>query len=131
MPGNSRLVIYLTAIDTVVIGNFHIQPYRLAALDTILVRGQTALQGAADRDDIEVVTISIINPISEFVSQYIDKILVTPQDDETLKLEIKIFTGETMERYLNNLRQKACVAFAEDETLMGRTGHTSKKMIPI
>lgn len=65
----------------------------------------------------------------EFVSQYIDKILVTPQDDETLKLEIQIFTGETMERYLNNLRQKACAAFSEDETLLGRTGHTSKKMI--
>lgn len=65
----------------------------------------------------------------EFVSRYIDKILVTPQDDGTLKLEIKIFTGETMERYLNNLRQKACAAFAEDETLLGRTGHTSKKMI--
>lgn len=65
----------------------------------------------------------------EFVSQYIDKIFVTPQDDGTLKLEIKIFTGETMERYLNNLRQKACAAFAEDESLAGRTGHTSKKMI--
>ena len=32
-----------------------------------------------------------------------------------MKLEIKIFTGETSEKYLENLRE--------------RTGHTSKKMI--
>lgn len=67
----------------------------------------------------------------EFVSQYIDKILVTPQDDGALKLEIKIFTGESAEEYLNYLRQRACAAFAEDETLLGCTGHTSKKMKPI
>lgn len=65
----------------------------------------------------------------EFVEQYIDTIFVTPQEDGSLKLEIKIFTGETTEKYLNNLRQKACAAFAEDETLMSRTGHTTKKMI--
>ncbi|WP_449290461.1 recombinase family protein [Oscillibacter ruminantium] len=65
----------------------------------------------------------------EFVSQYIDKIFVTPQDDGSLKLEAKIFTGDTTEKYLNNLRQKACAAFAPDDSLTGRTGHTSKKMI--
>ncbi|MEG1577964.1 MAG: recombinase family protein, partial [Oscillospiraceae bacterium] len=57
----------------------------------------------------------------EFVSQYIEKIFVTPQDDGTMKLEVKIFTGETTEKYLNNLRQKACAAFAPDETLAGCT----------
>ena len=51
----------------------------------------------------------------EFVDQYIDKIFVTPGPDGSMKLEIKIFTGETSEKYLQKL------AF--------RTGHTSKKMI--
>ena len=65
----------------------------------------------------------------EFVEQYIDKIFVTPQDDGTMKLEIKIFTGETTEKFMNSLRQKACAAFSEDESLSSRAGHTSKKMI--
>lgn len=56
---------------------------------------------------------NIIN--KEFIDKYIDKILVTPQDDGTMQLEIKIFTGETTEKYLSKLR---C-----------RTGHTFKKMI--
>jgi len=36
----------------------------------------------------------------EFVSQYIDKIFVTPLEDGTLQLEIKIFTGDSTQRYL-------------------------------
>ena len=55
----------------------------------------------------------IIN--KDFIDRYIDKIFVTPQDDGTMRLQIKIFTGETTEKYLSHLR--------------GRTGHTSKKMI--
>ena len=55
----------------------------------------------------------IIN--KEFVEQYIDKIFATPQADGSMLLQIKIFTGETTEKYLSNLR--------------GRTGHTFKKMI--
>ena len=55
----------------------------------------------------------IIN--KEFVDKYIDKIFAAPQDDGSLRLQIKIFTGETTEKYLANLR--------------GRTGHTFKKMI--
>lgn len=54
----------------------------------------------------------IIN--KEFVDRYIDKIFVTPEDGR-LKLQIKIFTGETTDKFLTNLR--------------GRTGHTFKKMI--
>ena len=54
----------------------------------------------------------IIN--KEFVDRYIDKIFVTPEDGR-LKLQIKIFTGDTTDKYLTNLR---C-----------RTGHTFKKMI--
>ena len=51
----------------------------------------------------------------EFVAEFIDKILVTPENDHTMRLDIKIFTGETSQRYF--------------EKLAGRTGHTSKKMI--
>ena len=51
----------------------------------------------------------------EFVSKYIDKILVTPEDSSTMRLDIRIFTGETTSRYLDKLKS--------------RTGHTSKKMI--
>ena len=54
----------------------------------------------------------IIN--KEFVDRYIDKIFVTPEDGR-LKLQIKIFTGDTTDKYLTNLR--SC------------TGHTFKKMI--
>jgi len=52
---------------------------------------------------------------SDFVSKYIDKILVTPEEDGSMRLDIKIFTGETTQKYLANLAR--------------RTGHTFKKMI--
>ena len=51
----------------------------------------------------------------EFVEQYIDKIFATPEEDGSMRLQIKIFTGETTDRYLQKLR--------------GRAGHTFKKMI--
>ena len=51
----------------------------------------------------------------EFVDEFIDKIFVTPENDHTLRLDIKIFTGEATMRYF--------------EKLAGRTGHISKKMI--
>lgn len=51
----------------------------------------------------------------EWVNKYIDKILVTPEEDGSLQLDIKIFTGETTQKYLANLRS--------------RTGHTFKKMV--
>ena len=54
----------------------------------------------------------IIN--KEFVDRYIDKIFVTPEDSR-LKLQIKLFTGDSTDKYLANLR--------------GRAGHTFKKMI--
>ena len=54
----------------------------------------------------------IIN--KEFVDKYIDKIFATPENG-CLRLQIKIFTGETTEKYLSALRS--------------RTGHTFKKMI--
>jgi hypothetical protein len=54
----------------------------------------------------------IIN--KEFIDRYIDKIFVTPEDGR-LRLQIKILTGKTTDKYLANLRS--------------RTGHTFKKMI--
>ena len=51
----------------------------------------------------------------DFVDKYIDKILVTPEEDGSARLDIKIFTGETTQKYLANLKS--------------RTGHTFKKMI--
>ena len=52
---------------------------------------------------------------TEFVSKYIDKIFVTPEEDGSLRLDVKIFTGETTQKYLAKLRS--------------RTGQISKKMI--
>jgi len=51
----------------------------------------------------------------EFVEEFIDKIYVTPENDHTMRLDIKIFTGEATQRYF--------------EKLAGSTGHTFKKMI--
>ena len=51
----------------------------------------------------------------EFVDKYIDRIFVTPQEDGSLRLQIKIFTGEVTDKYLESLRS--------------RSGHTFKKMI--
>ena len=52
---------------------------------------------------------------ADFVTKYIDKILVTPEDDGSMRLDIKIFTGENTQKYLTKLAL--------------RTGHTFKKMI--
>ena len=48
----------------------------------------------------------------EFVDKYIDKILATPEDSNTLHLQIKLYTGEVVDKYLSGLRV--------------RTGHTFK-----
>ena len=68
----------------------------------------------------------IIN--KEFVDKYIDKIFATPEEDGSLRLQIKIFTGESTEKYLQNLRASAARRQGE-EKLAGCTGHTFKKMI--
>ena len=52
----------------------------------------------------------------EFITKYIDKIFVTPEDN-VLRLEIQVFTGKTCEKYLSNIRS--------------RTGQMSKKMCPV
>ena len=51
----------------------------------------------------------------EFVERYIDKIFVTPGDEHTAHLEVRIFTGEKCSRALRKLDV--------------RTGHTFKKMV--
>ena len=52
---------------------------------------------------------------ADFVTKYIDKIFATPEEDGSLRLDIKIFTGESTQKYLAKLAN--------------RTGHTFKKMI--
>ncbi len=78
---------------------------------------------------------------AQWVSKYIDKILVTPEDDGSMRLDIKIFTGESTQKYLKNLKLRAgqmstvsdgqqenpCVS-TENPT-DSRTGQMSKKMI--
>ena len=45
----------------------------------------------------------------EFVDTFIDRILVTPTAENTLRLDIKIFTGESCERYFEKLKLRASV----------------------
>ena len=56
---------------------------------------------------------------NEFVAQYIDKIIVTSDGNDTAKLEIKIFTGKNTEKWLKKLSERH----------RSRTGVMSKKMI--
>ena len=74
----------------------------------------------------------------EFVARYIDKIFVTPEEDGSLRLDIKIFTGENCEKHLKNLRRQAAAqtvvpqavaAFSPSDDPEVSTGHTFKKMI--
>ena len=57
----------------------------------------------------------------EFVDTFIDKIFATPEGNSTMRLDIKIFTGESCEKYLEKLKRRS--------NPVGRTGHTFKKMI--
>ena len=56
---------------------------------------------------------------NEFVAQYIDKIIVTSDGNDTAKLEIKIFTGNNTGKWLKKLSERH----------RSRTGVTMKKMI--
>ncbi|MCL2499833.1 MAG: recombinase family protein [Defluviitaleaceae bacterium] len=42
----------------------------------------------------------------EFVDKYIDKIFITPEGGTALRFEIKVFTGDTTEKYLKRLRER-------------------------
>ncbi|MBE6908554.1 MAG: recombinase family protein [Ruminococcaceae bacterium] len=77
----------------------------------------------------------------DFVEKYIDKIYVTPKSEDSMLLQIKIFTGETTEKYLKNLKSRAGHMTMENSSTdknaintgvcghVSRTGHTFKKMI--
>ncbi len=65
----------------------------------------------------------------EFVDRYIDKIFATPEEDGSLRLQIKIFTGESTEKYLQSLRAGAARSAQGIQRHAGRTDHTFKKMI--
>lgn len=52
----------------------------------------------------------------EFVDKYINKIFATPEEDGSMRLQIKIFTGETTDKHRQNLRSRA--------------GHTFKYIAP-
>ena len=77
----------------------------------------------------------------EFVEKYIDKIFVTPQAENEMRLEIRIFTGESTEKLLKKVRsrggnmtpqasmQAADPDAAWDPGNVGCTGNTFKKMI--
>lgn len=56
---------------------------------------------------------------SAFVNKYIDKIYVTPIDDCTAEISVKLFTGDTFSKIFEKVNRR----------LVGRTGHTFKKMI--
>jgi len=43
----------------------------------------------------------------DFVDTFIDRIFVTPEEDGSLRLDIRIFTGDSCEKYLQKLRGKA------------------------
>ncbi len=65
----------------------------------------------------------------QFVEEYIDRIFVTIDDDGRAVLNIKVFTGEVSQRFLDRLQKRLSVAAGEGTILEGRTGHTFKKMI--
>ncbi len=77
---------------------------------------------------------------SAFINRYIDKIYVTPIEEGTVEISVKIFSGETVEKHLSSLRKRhKSIKNAEktDENVssddgivdIGSTGHTFKKMI--
>ena len=77
----------------------------------------------------------------EFIDTFIDKIYVTPEEDGSMHLAIKIFTGDVTEKYLKKLKRRAGITAPKAECkeenpyatdtpdVPGRTGHTFKKMI--
>jgi len=101
----------------------------------------------AERDAAD----GIIN--KEFIDKYIDRIYITPEDETKMRLEIKIFTGESTDKFLSKMRERSCNrqrlaptgtegitvtpaqgAIASGATgiasnAVGRSGHTFKKMI--
>ncbi len=77
----------------------------------------------------------------EFIDTFIDMIYVTPLDDGSMRLDIRIFTGDTTEKYLEKLKSRAGhIKQENDRTKENPTittvpendvpaGHTFKKMV--
>ncbi len=91
---------------------------------------------AAAQNDARKGTIS-----KEFVDTYIDKIYVTPLDDGSMRLSIKIFSGDSTEKFLGKLKRRAGQmkqssdgsaenqGISTDSDTTVSTGQTFKKMI--
>ena len=111
---------------------------------------QSALEGEEFRRKIDEIKKVLANAqrdaasgviTKEFVDKYIDKIFITPTDDNTLLLQIKIFTGETTEKYFRKFEHRVGIITGElteqqenQGTARGSepavsAGHTFKKMI--
>ena len=69
----------------------------------------------------------------EFIDGFIDKIFVTPETPDSMKLDIKIFTGDSTSEYIGKLNSKSKrkAIFNDDSEVSedGCAGHTFKKMI--
>ncbi len=57
----------------------------------------------------------------EFIDTFIDRIFVTPQENGAMQLDIRIFTGDSTEKYLEKLKRRTVPD--------GRAGQMFKKMI--
>lgn len=57
----------------------------------------------------------------EFIDTFVDKILITPIEKNKMRLDVRIFTGENSEKYLNRLKNRA--------NSLVPTGQMPKKMI--
>lgn len=57
----------------------------------------------------------------EFIDAFVDKILITPIEKNKMRLDVRIFTGENSEKYLNRLKNRA--------NSLVPTGQMPKKMI--
>ena len=111
---------------------------------------QAALEGEEFRKKVEEIRKVLANAqrdaasgiiTKEFVDKYVDKIFVTPAEDNTLLLQIKIFTGETTEKYLRKFEHRAGIITGESTEHQEKqgaareavacvsAGHTFKKMI--
>lgn len=74
-----------------------------------------AAMRAAERNIVDgVVT-------KEFIDTFVDKILITPVEKNKMRLDVRVFTGENSEKYLNRLKNRA--------NSLVPTGQMPKKMI--
>ena len=75
-----------------------------------------------------------------FINRYIDKIYVTPIEENVVEIAVKIFSGDTVEKHLTSIRKRHKSIEKSDNinknevldtdiTAESRTGHTFKKMV--